>query len=372
MRSVRTLIVACWRSLLHLTCSAYFPTALHGMRRPLCFFNGFGRLLFATAAWVLRPTGRGLFEIQPLEAAVPSPALVTRVNRVYALTSTLSKSVLSPVWGRAVSIYEGEPGKESLRTFRRTQVGDSGYMASGLISGNWKKALRLVLTYHRFATVANPLLLASVSEHAAGSIETVRYRGQLISYNLLRHAMFVSRIGRHVDLRQRLVILEIGGGYGGLARLLKQESPESVVVIVDIPPSLALAMYYLSEACPTASIADAGDLPPEGPLHPSDNDFMLLPDTYLNRLPDRSVDLVVNTTSFQEMPIEGIRTYFAEIQRVCRGVFYCCNRLQSPSAYGGARFSDYPFDDHWTPMHQGMNPEGLFEWVGRRHGKVSS
>jgi putative sugar O-methyltransferase len=218
------------------------------------------------------------------------------------------------------------------------------------------------------AAIADPFLLSCVSENPAGSIECVEYRGQLLSQNLVRHAAFVGRIAQHVNLTSRLTILEIGGGYGGLARLFRQESPRSTVILVDIPSSLALATYFLTESCPGARVATITELPPSGPLDSglTEYDFVLLPGAWLARLPAECIDLVVNTTSFQEMPRQTIARYFAEIHRLCRGHFYCYNRLFTPSQYGGVSFADYPFDDRWRTLSQALSPEGHFEWIGRR------
>jgi putative sugar O-methyltransferase len=59
----------------------------------------------------------------------------------------------------------------------------------------------------------------------------------------LRHGMDAADINKLVSSKQ--TVLEIGGGFGGLASKLLQLNPNVKYVICDLPPSMAIAYFYL-------------------------------------------------------------------------------------------------------------------------------
>lgn len=364
MSRLRALLYSLWRLSLRVVAHTALPTTA-GWRRPLLFANPAGRALIAARERASRfGLMRPAFEMVRLDEP-PVPGLAEDVRQCHAAAMKASTTALSDIWAESARRFAEGLSEEGLRTFRRTAVGDSGYMASG-VRDDRRQGLEVVLAYHRFARASDPLLIDTVEETPAGGITAVRYRGKLISYNLMRHAMFAGRIQRYVDLAPALTIVEIGSGYGSLARLMTILSPRSRVVLVDIPSSLALAYYYLRRSCPSISIAAPHQYTSGRDAMASDATVVLLPDGWIDAVPSGSVDLVINTTSFQEMQPEVLRRYFEALQRFSRGYFYCYNRLRTPASYGGVAFADYPFDSNWQPVSQRMSPEGHYEWIGRR------
>ncbi len=68
---------------------------------------------------------------------------------------------------------------------------------------------------------------------------SVNYRGQRLSIRSLFHAVITENILRGVELpNEKVVIWEIGAGYGGLARILKSYIPNSCHIILDLPETL--------------------------------------------------------------------------------------------------------------------------------------
>lgn len=121
-------------------------------------------------------------------------------------------------------------------------------------------------------------------------------------------------------------ILEIGGGYGGLAQALKDCVPNSQYFIVDLPESLMFAACYLKLTRPQARILV---LEPGNRLREADisyHDFVLIPNYLFGELINSQLkfDLALNTLSMAEMSTHQIQVYGKGIQEMIGddGVFF--------------------------------------------------
>lgn len=119
------------------------------------------------------------------------------------------------------------------------------------------------------------------------------------------------------------VALEIGGGFGGLAYMLKRACPRTRYVIVDLPESLAFSSIYLGVLFPNEHneflTEDKEHLLPDKP------GFTFVPSAFLENLRFRNgVDVAINTISFGEMTAEQVRRYCKFIAWCLKpgGVFY--------------------------------------------------
>lgn len=121
------------------------------------------------------------------------------------------------------------------------------------------------------------------------------------------------------------LILEIGGGFGGLAYHLKRLVPRGRFVLVDLPESLLFSAIYLMTLFPdqrnvlvTSPEAIARDLDQPG--------FTFVPNHFCHRLPDSGVrvDLAINTLSMSEMLASQVRAYCALLRECLAldGVFF--------------------------------------------------
>ncbi len=108
-------------------------------------------------------------------------------------------------------------------------------------------------------------------------------------------------VQRVMQQTPRQVVIEIGGGFGGLAYILKRALPGLHYVIVDLPSSMAFSTAYLSAMHPDARIAFF-DGRAETRIE-EDYDFLFVPHyawrDLMARLP--RADLGLNTLSFAEM-----------------------------------------------------------------------
>ena len=110
---------------------------------------------------------------------------------------------------------------------------------------------------------------------------------------------------------RKLLILEIGSGYGGLAKCLKEIFPASVIYLCDIPESLLFSALYSG-----ITISDSSQFIYDGTSafvlqdHPN-NGLFFIPNFLFDDLKDCNFkfDLVLNTLSFSEMSEKQLGCY---------------------------------------------------------------
>jgi len=114
------------------------------------------------------------------------------------------------------------------------------------------------------------------------------------------------------------LIVEIGSGYGGLARLLKLRYPNSTVCLIDLAVCLRAAEHYLRSSLPDARMVWADGAPADlaqADIAQSGADFLLVPAEHAHRITGQAIDLAINVWSFGEMPNAQIRGWFDFIQK---------------------------------------------------------
>ncbi|HEX9462913.1 MAG TPA: putative sugar O-methyltransferase [Alphaproteobacteria bacterium] len=126
-----------------------------------------------------------------------------------------------------------------------------------------------------------------------------------------------------IAARRPAVVLEIGGGFGGLACLIRKLVPNSHYIVVDLPESLVFSVPYLGTLFPQDSLALVnGDGGAERPAVP---DFTFVPNHRVDavRGANLRVDLAVNTMSLDEMAphqVEGYARLLSEV--LADGAFF--------------------------------------------------
>jgi putative sugar O-methyltransferase len=135
------------------------------------------------------------------------------------------------------------------------------------------------------------------------------------------YAMAISRLIRGKNKR---FVVELGGGYGGMAYYLCRENENMTYIDFDLPENMALTAYYLSNAFPEKKVLLFG----EAPLTPETMnayDIILMPGFEIAKLLDESVDLIFNSYSLAEMSRDTIHTYITEFMRISKGYFFHVN-----------------------------------------------
>ena len=212
----------------------------------------------------------------------------------------------------------------------------------------------LAMSFRRLCGVVPSPWRRAISDNLVGRPFHLRLpTGRVLTEPVVRHGYYLGRLGAAgvLPASGRLVVLEIGAGYGGLARLVRRASPGVVSLLIDLPQRLNLQAYYLTRSFPDARVVAADDPARVGEALGGGADFVLLPPWGIDSVPDGAVDLVVNTHSMQEMRPDQVSFYVGHVARVCRGHFYCVNRYEKQI---GAAVVRHPREalSGWTTVYE--------------------
>ncbi len=183
---------------------------------------------------------------------------------------------------------------------------------------NWCHHWHSLMSYRPKHIFSPPRMLGEIGWDVEGVVvshDTCAYQERL---SLMEEGGVFARLAK---LGRPPQILEIGGGYGALARAIHAHYPQSRYVICDLPESLVFSGLYLTAT--TGLIPDVYN--GEDEFSPSSS-FSLLPN-YLFDLCDQSAvqfDLVINTLSMSEMSEHQVRRYARGIKHLIgkEGIFY--------------------------------------------------
>lgn len=105
-------------------------------------------------------------------------------------------------------------------------------------------------------------------------------------------------------------ILEIGGGYGGLARLAKHHWPHCRYMILDLPVSLVYSYLYVVQHFPEAKVLWVTKPKQLRDVNNAEYDFVFIPCSLEEAMYDTiECDLLINTASLGEMAQETADWY---------------------------------------------------------------
>lgn len=224
----------------------------------------------------------------------------------------------------------------------------------------------------------SPSLFSLLDEPPVGHPATFAIEGMRVSYTSCTNTIFAQQIVQSLggkDLDRPLLFLEIGGGFGALARMLKLVFKNARIISVDLPGGNALATYFLKKSFPQQKIFTLTDLRAEKILDWQKYDFAVLPGWCLESITPGIIDYTINIRSMMEMRLATINWYFAHIQRLSKvdGLFYCVNRYHKKIGDEDITLADYPFDPCWDFLFSAPTPmqSHIHQLLARRRANSS-
>lgn len=133
--------------------------------------------------------------------------------------------------------------------------------------------------------------------------------GTFILPDAPRHDYLARQIASLTMDAARPTILEIGGGYGGLAWFLSRRLPHRCHIDCDLPTTLALAYYYLRLGAPELRV----EWHTGGEIDTSGADVILVPATFREDI-RCGADVACNFISLSEMARSDVDAYLRIIQ----------------------------------------------------------
>jgi hypothetical protein len=187
--------------------------------------------------------------------------------------------------------------------------------------------------------------------------------GRLLAPDFLRTVVLCLEVKKHCRLPSgKFNVLELGAGYGGLARSLKLFFPTISYVIIDIPETLFFSSLFLRLNFPQAKVCFVTNF--KDLRHPLEEyDFVFVPTKFADVLLGNRFDLFCNTASLGEMKNTVIRYWMDFIQnKVEPHYFFGLNRFLNtidPDKHGW-RLEENEcsalFDSRWKILKWELEP----------------
>ncbi len=248
-----------------------------------------------------------------------------------------------------------------------------GYLKSYL------KAIDLVMDFHRFSNFIDPAILQSISESYAGEPDMVVYRGQRLSDRLIFLASIMSEIKKHIffESKKRVIIADIGGGFGHMGRFTHYYIPNSCYILIELNEMTIFGSYFLKYAFYDKKIATIIDIKERFDDFENlvkEYDFIILPGWAIKNIPDNFVDLFIATGSISEMPEHFAQFYLNGVDRSLKkgGYFYTNSRVETEKHKPylhifykwrlKSKFLTLSYDYHPVNLIQKTSPQ----WIGRK------
>ena len=156
----------------------------------------------------------------------------------------------------------------------------------------------------------------------AGNPCGIIYKKEVVPIESLRHAYRAEEIKNCLSDLDEKIIVEIGGGYGGLGFQLVsklKDSKNAKFILFDIPEVVAISSAFLITSLPHKKIRLYG----EGSISSIVGEYEvgIFPHFTIDDLDNNSVDLFYNSCSFSEMDGVSSKKYLSVIERCCRRYF---------------------------------------------------
>lgn len=183
-------------------------------------------------------------------------------------------------------------------------------------------------------------------ENNVGNIKNYfPHQGRMITNNEIYIINFYLQIEKYLKKKNN-IILEIGGGYGGLARIIS-ENKKCTYILIDLPEINLISSFYLTSHFPDKKFLLYADFIKNKKANFNDFDFIILPPwSSVNNI---KYDFCINIRSMMEMNINSINKYFDEIQNNLNedGLFLNVNRYYSYDNNYNFFFHKFPYDKKW-------------------------
>ena len=204
------------------------------------------------------------------------------------------------------------------------------------------------------------LLENSIGNPPKEKVESRSGKELQATFNDLILISFANKIFNALSTKQRtseLFVLEIGGGYGGLAAKLKKLLPLAHIAIIDLPHAGLLQTYYLQQRFPSGRL---NVLDYKVSVHLQGNasllsDFTVVPGTKIDLLNRQEFDLIQS-----RLKVDGL--------------FFNCNRLWKNAGDRPTQIARYPYDGRWHLISMGTSffQNNTVELLTRRTDKENA
>jgi len=188
-----------------------------------------------------------------------------------------------------------------------------------------------------------------------GNFFGIEDNGKLMIQPALRLSYLADKICNFVRYINYPIIVEIGGGFGGIPHhILKHDNLKCTYIGFDIPEICVIASYFLMSNFPEKKVLlyDESNIKD---LNLSEFDIILMPNFVIKDLPSRCCDLVFNSHSLTEMDYSTVKEYLQQINRLSRKYFFHANHefKKLYSTPGGRKKRQVDLNNKEFELHKG-------------------
>jgi putative sugar O-methyltransferase len=156
-------------------------------------------------------------------------------------------------------------------------------------------------------------------------------------------------------LTDPVVVVDLGAGWGRLGYVFKLANPNCTYVICDLPEALMVSSSYLPSLLPQETVYSYAE---NRKVREFSRSMLLEPAIrfcgahHFGNFQEKSIDILINVSSFQEMTQLQVDQYFEVIDQKVHGTFYT-QQLWDSQTHNNMRdvisgFGSYPFRAHWS------------------------
>jgi putative sugar O-methyltransferase len=169
------------------------------------------------------------------------------------------------------------------------------------------------------ARTGDRFLLRDLDAPLIGNPFGVMIEGTLVRAGAEYHHHCAHRISGLLGSKTSTVV-EIGGGFGGMAYYLLRDRPGTTYIDFDVPESIALTSYYLLRAFPQLNFLLYGEQELTKETL-SQADVVLMPAYELAAMPAASADVIFSSHAISDLSHAAMAEYLSEIARITRDYF---------------------------------------------------
>ena len=230
---------------------------------------------------------------------------------------------------------------ENLINFRKNQI-----LSEGLDDANYlQNSFNLLEALKDFD---GNFLKKHLPEKNVGNCHySINFLGYWFDYGIIHHLKWYEDIEKYI--KNNFFILEIGGGFGSLARIIMNDKI-CKYFLIDLPEANLMSNFYLQTHFPEKKIFNYSDFKEKKLEDVIENyDIFILPPGALDKQ-NIKFDFIINSRSFAEMNKKTIKEYFALIHSKINkdGYFLNINRYLKSTVGEDIKFDEYPYDNLWN------------------------
>jgi putative sugar O-methyltransferase len=156
-------------------------------------------------------------------------------------------------------------------------------------------------------------------------------------------------------LTEKAIIVDLGAGWGRIGHVFKTLNPKLTYIIADLPEILLISQTYLPTTLPDEKVFGYDD---HAALEQITRSTLLAEPSirfcgtqHLAKFEDKSIDVLINVASMQEMNQNTIKLYFDLIDHKAQ-YFYTAQGNEQYARYGtGFPPNEWPYPISWQQLH---------------------